>query len=146
MNNGLEGMRKRIPSAHCPAGCIACCGEGVRVSHSEIKRIGPPDTLCLVGCVWLGADRRCRVYEERPIFCRLFGIAANPESDFYCEYCDGEKLGDAEIMAIITEYETMTMNELHAYTALGQELSRGLNGDIDNGRSAKRAGPWTDDR
>ena len=120
-NEKIDELRARVPAATCPDGCCACCAAGVRVSHSEMRRISPPGAVCLTGCVWLGADRRCRVYEERPIRCRLFGMAENPGSEFYCPECSGE-MSDAEIVAIITEYEHLTIDEMHAYTALGQEV------------------------
>ena len=149
----LLALRERLPGATCPEGCFACCAEGVRVAHTELRRMVPPPGVCLTGCVWLSREGRCRVYDERPIRCRAFGLAT--DGDFHCPDCKPDReISNDEILAIIKEYEYLTAEEAHLYSALGQEISRRINGDKEadrknkearehNDGSAKRAGPWT---
>ena len=68
---------KKIPSFQCKSGCHDCCGVILmsRVEWENIPDIGgyvkakhPPDLTCR----FLGI-KDCRIYENRPTICRLFG-------------------------------------------------------------------------
>ena len=94
-------------------------------------RIEPPPGVSIIGCAWLDAEGRCRVYGERPIRCQAFGVVSDPSSDFHCPDCVPEQeITDEEMRAIINEYDLLTGAEVHTYTGLGQEVSR-LYGDKD---------------
>ncbi|MDX2321238.1 MAG: YkgJ family cysteine cluster protein [Moritella sp.] len=74
-------LRERIPTFECVEGCHDCCGP-VTTSAEEMSRL-PYKTdaehdaaLNEWNCVHLG-PKGCKVYEERPLICRLFGTTPN---------------------------------------------------------------------
>jgi hypothetical protein len=76
----LEKLRSRIPeSIDCPTDCGDCC-TNVTWSRFEWYQI-PAEIRCKIDpfsfeCPFL-KNRRCIVYEHRPILCRLYGVAAS---------------------------------------------------------------------
>lgn len=73
----LRGLRERIPSFTCVAGCHDCCGP-VTASSEEMARLPVKSdavrdaALAELSCPHLG-EHGCEVYGERPLICRLFG-------------------------------------------------------------------------
>lgn len=72
----LHGSRLK-----CGKGCSACCVDGIEVLGIEAENIrnhypemlksgktNPPD-----GCAFLDEAGACRIYEHRPLICRLYG-------------------------------------------------------------------------
>lgn len=91
----LEDFRDRIPVMKCKPGCHDCCGP-VPWSVEEWKRVVLKKRGETVVCPYAGQDG-CRVYEDRPVVCRLFGTVADPR--FRCPHgCgpDGKKMLSAE--------------------------------------------------
>jgi len=78
----LEALRAQIPTFQCKPGCQDCCGliiwsrtEWQRAaSHPAGQCIGPDTSL---SCEYQAheGERRCAIYSERPILCRLFGAS-----------------------------------------------------------------------
>lgn len=69
------------PRLKCGKGCSACCVDGIEVLGIEAENIrshypellksgktNPPD-----GCAFLDEAGACRIYEHRPLICRLYG-------------------------------------------------------------------------
>lgn len=73
----LRYLRRRIPGFACQPGCHDCCGP-VTASSEELSRLPSCSekdraaALAEWSCPHLG-PAGCRVYEERPLICRLFG-------------------------------------------------------------------------
>lgn len=84
MNNNhelIEYFRDNIPTFECTPGCHDCCGP-VTTSAEEMSRL-PYKTdaqhdaaLAEWNCVHLG-PKGCKVYEQRPLICRVFGTTPN---------------------------------------------------------------------
>ena len=76
--------------AECPDGCGMCCLCQPEITEGEIPyfRQNHPDSICRTkgpnaytaiklkkgrgSCVFLGKDRRCKVYDHRTVYCRQF--------------------------------------------------------------------------
>ncbi|MDO6441689.1 YkgJ family cysteine cluster protein [Marinobacter sp. 2_MG-2023] len=77
----IARLREHIPSFECVPGCHDCCGP-VTTSPEEMSRLPVKSdaeheaALEDFNCVHLGPEG-CRVYEERPLICRLFGTTQN---------------------------------------------------------------------
>lgn len=77
----LEKLRDRIPSFECIPGCTDCCGP-VPFSRKEwanVDRKVHVDDDCQT-CPY--ADQKenggCRIHNDRPILCRMFGAVDDP--------------------------------------------------------------------
>lgn len=75
----LDIVRQRLArhGVPCPPGCGACCGP-VPVGAVEARRAGLRPGLTDVrpgtmDCEHLDGEKRCGVYDERPVICRLMG-------------------------------------------------------------------------
>jgi Fe-S-cluster containining protein len=73
-----------IPSMRCDEGCGDCCGV-VPATEAEFRGIqrfiahhGIVPAASLDGTCPLYQDGKCTVYPVRPLICRLFGHAADP--------------------------------------------------------------------
>jgi Fe-S-cluster containining protein len=112
--------------ATCRAGCAHCCHTTVRVSGDEadllVEKITNGEAqidMALLErqaafqgdelawwrqphaekkCVFLGADNRCTVYEDRPVSCRKYYVASEPEQ---CADVDGTRQA-----MILAEFDT----------------------------------------
>jgi len=73
----IDQLRRRIPGFACVPGCHDCCGP-VTASSEELLRLPVRSeaehdaALAELNCVHLGPEG-CRVYDQRPLICRLFG-------------------------------------------------------------------------
>lgn len=72
----LEALYRKFPDFECAPACGKCCGP-VFFSKEERQAVGlkenfprNPETGM---CRFLGADRECTIYEQRPLICRQFG-------------------------------------------------------------------------
>jgi len=70
----------------CRKGCGACCYQNVEIDEDEadlLVQMVQEDSMGLdwnkTGCVFLGKDNNCRVYENRPNACRKFFTLTCPE-------------------------------------------------------------------
>lgn len=74
----LLGLRDRIPGMSCIPGCTACCAH---VPWSKIEWDRLPDefkekhTVHSLKCPFSSESEGCLCHDERPITCRLFGVA-----------------------------------------------------------------------
>jgi len=72
----------------CRKGCGACCYQNVKIDEDEaelLAQVVQEEDIELdwdkAGCVFLGEDNSCRVYENRPNACRKFFTLKCPEVD-----------------------------------------------------------------
>jgi len=79
----LDALRARCPEMDCIPGCTACCGP-VPWSREEFSRLSPAQqerlrTAFTLQCPFAVEGKGCAVYEERPLTCRLYGVARGLE-------------------------------------------------------------------
>lgn len=73
----IRFFRRHIPHFDCIPGCHECCGPVTASSEEmlELPLVNDTDrtaALAKLCCPHLD-DQGCKVYEERPLICRLFG-------------------------------------------------------------------------
>ncbi len=85
VHRAVEALAQKKAEIHkdrmqCKRGCHACCIDGLTVFEAEAERIraefsginlGKPSSS---GCVFLGGEGECRIYEARPYVCRTQGL------------------------------------------------------------------------
>lgn len=112
----LEALYAQVPELDCKGLCHTSCGvieasvrerermqeAGVRLPYLdeflEMDRAGLE-----ISCPALTEDKRCGVYEVRPMICRLWGTTDSMPCPYGCEPVDGEGLieepGGFELLA-----------------------------------------------
>ena len=70
---GMPGQGGKRRDAFPCSGCGACC-RLVGLVHPEMDRGD-------AGCVFLGDDMRCTIYDERPYFCNVLETWKRDHSD-----------------------------------------------------------------
>lgn len=88
----LKVIYSQLPTVKCKWLCHDACGPvRMTMSATEARRIdralGEPldhDPVTLT-CTALGPDKRCRVYEQRPLVCRVYGVARRLPCGFGCQ-------------------------------------------------------------
>lgn len=79
----IRKLIARIPTDFpCPPGCVLCCNSHrwtwTEWSKVQNKRVAvAPDAKCPYA-----SDDGCRVYERRPVICRLYGNCTKPIGDY----------------------------------------------------------------
>lgn len=102
----LDALYERLPRLDCQGLCSDSCGP-IEVSVVERQRIeaaaGHPLTCGLgASCSMLTADRRCSVYEIRPLLCRLWGIVESMPCHYGCRP-EGGLIPDSDGQQLIVE-------------------------------------------
>lgn len=75
----LTRLYAALPAISCTGACWRDCGP-IAMSGREAERIERATGAPLrsfdgeKGCGYLTADRRCSIYELRPLVCRLYGV------------------------------------------------------------------------
>jgi Fe-S-cluster containining protein len=98
----MDALYAQLPSLACQGLCHDSCGPvdmSVRERARIIERAGPVTCGPGASCSMLTAERRCGVYDIRPMICRLWGLLRG----LRCPYgCEPERwLTDAEACAFI---------------------------------------------
>ena len=95
----IEKLYLLIPKSRCKDGCFECCTNIVQFAREEAERAGEYKYDGV--CGFLGADKRCGVYENRPLVCRIYGAS----EILKCEDCEPERyLSEGETREIIRAY------------------------------------------
>jgi hypothetical protein len=102
----LDALYQTLPHLECQGFCHDSCGPiemSVREQARIIERARKPIT-CNKGasCSMLTEDRRCSVYDIRPIICRLWGLVRSMPCPYGCRP-EGGLLSDAEGARLIAE-------------------------------------------
>jgi Fe-S-cluster containining protein len=106
----LDDLYAAIPPTACKGLCWESCIAGVRAhpdEHERMRKLAENrPTVAKVGhgqCRYLTLERRCSVYEARPLICRLYGAIEN--SQIGCEHgCCDEPLVEAESFELMKAY------------------------------------------
>lgn len=108
----LHRLYAQIPAIACKGLCHDTCVEQIDMSDTERDQLArrrvtippvPPGALHAMAeptdCPALTADRRCSVYEDRPLICRLWGVAESLPCPHGCQ--PGRILPDDEAFTLI---------------------------------------------
>lgn len=81
-----------LPKVACTGQCHDCCGPinwGSNEAQLVELKTGKPAVLVQrdkeLRCGYLNDEKRCEVYELRPLICRLFGLVEKMRCPFGCE-------------------------------------------------------------
>jgi hypothetical protein len=92
----LARLYAEVPDVECLGRCQDSCtaiGMSVRERRVAEDALGGPVTCAPDGvCSALGADGRCRIYDRRPMVCRLWGAAEAMPCPHGCRPRDGGTL------------------------------------------------------
>ena len=83
----LDALYASLPKLDCQGYCHESCGPigmSVRERTRILERSGPVRCDKHASCSMLTADRRCGVYEIRPMVCRLWGIVRSMPCPYGC--------------------------------------------------------------
>jgi hypothetical protein len=92
-DESLEALYAQVPDVQCAGHCSDSCGP-IDMSLRERQRIqqrGRGDVTCGAGasCSMLDDERRCSVYDIRPMICRLWGSAQGLACPYGCRPAEG---------------------------------------------------------
>lgn len=87
----LAAAYRCVPAMNCKGLCFEACGP-IYMSPEEKRRIeahlghpiGKVDPHTLT-CPLLTADKRCSIYELRPMICRIYGVQESLRCEHGCE-------------------------------------------------------------
>lgn len=101
----LDALYAGLPAIDCQGYCHDSCGpietsirERARIEHAAGVKL-----TCGIGpsCSMLTAERRCSVYELRPLICRLWGLTRSMPCPYGCK--PERVVEDEEAMILIGE-------------------------------------------
>ncbi len=105
----LDALYAKLPKIECQGLCSDTCGPismSVR-ERARIQRAAGKDVTCgdRASCSMLTENRRCGVYDIRPMICRLWGLTRSMR----CHYgCRPERwLSDEECVRFIAEADVI---------------------------------------
>ncbi len=99
-------LYRDIPRSRCKDGCFACCTFVIQATPEEQKAMGGYEYRDGACCHLI--DRKCAVYENRPLVCRIYGTS----EILRCEDCVPERfLSEEETRALIHTYVTIKNEE-----------------------------------
>lgn len=101
----LERLYASLPSIACKGLCSDCCGP-IYVNSFEWERMGRPQwNKASLKCPVL-VEKRCSVYEVRPLICRLWGLVDEMPCPWGCKA--DRKMSEAEITAAWEEWRQIS--------------------------------------
>jgi len=76
-----EALYKQIPSFECKDGCTDCCGP-VPFTKWEWNKVSDKRNAEGINCPY--AKSGCKIYEQRPLICRLYGTVKKMQCPHGC--------------------------------------------------------------
>jgi hypothetical protein len=106
----LDALYATLPKLTCQGYCHDSCGPidmSLRERQRIVQRARKP-VECPRGalCSMLDEQRRCSVYEIRPMVCRLWGLVRSMPCQYGCRP-DGGLLSDAEGVRLLVQSERL---------------------------------------
>lgn len=87
----LQKIYDELPDIDCKGHCHTSCGP-IAYGPSEERNIedehgqkGLPSPEFELTCNQLDSDKRCSIYNERPLLCRLYGLTKKLRCDYGCK-------------------------------------------------------------
>lgn len=113
----LDAIYAALPAIDCKRLCQECCGPVMMSQlewHRIIHRLGKapqptPEQAKRLQCPMLTDAGDCRVYDLRPMICRLWGLVEKMRCPHGCE--PERWLTDAEAAAILQAAETISRRQ-----------------------------------
>jgi Fe-S-cluster containining protein len=108
----VQDLYDSVPDVNCKGLCHQACRDiGPQITAEEKDRLaarGVDIEKHDDGCPAL-VDKRCSVYEDRPLICRLFGATKRMRCPWGCEPVEGQRrLTDAEEQEILRKARTIS--------------------------------------
>ena len=104
----LDALYATLPAMHCQGYCHDSCGPidpAVRETARMIERARKPLTCgAYASCSMLTLERKCSVYDIRPMICRLWGLVFSMPCPYGCRP-EGGLLPDADGVRLLVEAE-----------------------------------------
>jgi uncharacterized protein len=101
----FEKLYSKLPTIQCQGLCHEACGPiaGSKFEIERIEKAGGKDLVVMddLNCTFLTKDKKCSVYEQRPLICRLYGTVKRLRCEHGCE--PSRWLSDQEVSAILRE-------------------------------------------
>lgn len=106
----LDALYDQLPSMSCKGLCHDSCGP-IEMTVRERQRIRErtgEDVTCGMGatCSMLTPDRKCGVYDIRPMICRGWGLTRTMRCPYGCEPDDGF-MEDADLFRLLGEADVV---------------------------------------
>lgn len=102
----LRVLYAQLPKIECKGLCHQACGPvsiscGPHEAREAERMLGAPLTHdpATLTCSALDDDHRCRIYEHRPMLCRVYGVAEGLQCPHGCE--PEKLLTDAEARKLL---------------------------------------------
>jgi Fe-S-cluster containining protein len=160
MDTELQKLYDQIPAIpDCDGRCWTSCGpvgmsdrERQRIRQAGVKITPAEQAMARIDTFWceaLTSEKRCAVYELRPLSCRLWGAVEGMPCVYGC-IPEGGRLSDAEGFRLVAESlrigggeqgfsaTTEEIREIieqeHMRRALGEIRERGMAGDRNRAR------------
>jgi Fe-S-cluster containining protein len=114
----LQDIYNNLPEIECQGNCYAQCSVLPFVYQAELDNIGfnpnfktqedyikhykekhENESNGCITCPMLDSNKRCKIYDKRPLICRLFGAVEHMKCPFGC--IPSRYLTDAEANEII---------------------------------------------
>lgn len=138
----LDALYATLPRLDCRGWCSASCGP-IATSARERARIEERERRALTAedpgphCSMLTETQRCRVYEIRPMICRLWGLVKGMPCPYGCRP-DGGLLPDSEGKRLLLEAERIGGRDEEGLARLVKDLLPLLSGEdvVRNRRDA----------
>lgn len=114
LDRELDALYATLPHIECQGLCSDSCGPigmSLRERGRIIERARKPVTCgSYASCSMLTDDRRCSVYDIRPMICRLWGLLNSMRCPYGC-IPEGGLLDDAEGVRLLLEADNIGGSE-----------------------------------
>lgn len=93
---------RRLPELECKGLCWETCGpipiyaveaKNIKDKYGSMPMVRESDATQT--CTMLTADKKCSIYEDRPLICRLYGVAGGMKCAWGCKPIEG-RISDAQ--------------------------------------------------
>ena len=109
----LQAIYDKVPRIQCQGHCHTSCGPiGMRALEADLleAHLGHPLVPARsIDCQFLTEEGRCRIYENRPLVCRLWGVTTSMPCIYGCER--EPMLSNEEALCLLQEAEDLSHGE-----------------------------------
>ncbi len=100
----MKVLYDSLPTIECQGRCHVSCGP-IFVNTFEWNAIGKPAAGKTIDCPML-VDRRCSVYQARPLICRLWGVVDEMKCPWGC--VPSRRMEPEEIQRVMDEWRAIS--------------------------------------
>jgi Fe-S-cluster containining protein len=116
--DALESVYAKIPPMNCVGKCSYACYQSIAFLDAEHDAItdrigGPiPDRVAPGPCPLLTFLGTCKVYDIRPLICRIWGATEATRCKHGCEPVGGRLLSEVEVAELFADAAEATGDEI----------------------------------